>query len=534
MTSSMTGRLVRLALRRERAIAPWWILLVIGGALGMVAYIQRNMGTPVLMAAYVDMINHNAFFRALGGGYVIPDLAYMAAWRSGGFLYIITAFAALGAVVRYTRADEDSGRIELLRAGVVKRHAPLTSALLVAGGISVAAGAVTALSVIVIGLDPVGSIAYGSAIVVSGWVFGGIAAVTAQLARTARTARMIALAVLAAAYVLRYAGDATGMFWMKDISPIGWSHLVLPYDGNRWWVLLVPIVVTLVLCAFAYRVADRRDLGAGLIPERPGPASAPWLRGPITVSWRLHRGLLVRWGFGVGAFGAVAGGASTLADQLANTPDRSVQRLLENFAGTSGATALDAGVWSLLLIFAYAIALYPVLMVRRLRLEEASGRVEAVHGTTMTRLRWASGHLVVAAVGTALLLAVAGLVFGAAFALLVSGSAADVPRILGGALGMIPAAWVVGAACLLAYGLVPRLSGALGWAVWAFVALSGQVVGPLYNNWGGSPFEPFHYVSNTVAGGSFQPVSELAMVVLAALLAVGGLLALRRRDYVAG
>jgi ABC-2 type transport system permease protein len=230
-------------------------------------------------------------------------------------------------------------------------------------------------------------------------------------------------------------------------------------------------------------------------------------------------------------FGLAAGGASTLADQLANTPDRSVQVLLQNFSGASGASALDAGVWSVLLIFAYTIALYPVMMVQRLRVEETSGRAEAVQGTTMTRLRWASGHLAVASVGTAVLLAVAGLVFGAAYALFVTGSPADVLRLLGGALGMIPAAWVVGGLCVLAYGLLPRLSIAIGWAVWVFVALSGQVMGPLYNNWGGSPLEPFHYVSNTVAGGSFQPAAELALLVVAGLLAAGGLLTLRRRDF---
>lgn len=527
----MMLRLARLALRRERVIAPWWFLLLVVGASSMVAYIQRNMGTPELMRAYVEMINHNAFFRALGGAYVIPDLGYMAAWRSGGLLYIATAFATLMAVVRHTRADEDAGRTELLRAGVVSRRAPLTAALLVAGGISVAGGVLTALTVIAIGLDPAGSIAYGAAVAASGMVFGGIAAVTAQISRNARTARSIALAVLAAAYVLRYAGDASGMYWMKDISPIGWSHLVLPYNGNNWWVLAVPVVVTAALCLLAYQLLDRRDLGAGLIRERPGPAAAPWLHGPIAVSWRLHRALLAKWAIGVAAFGLAAGGASTLAYQLANTPDRSVSLLLENFTGSSSASALDAGAWSLLLIFAYVIALYPVLMVQRLRVEETSGRAEAVQGTTMTRLRWTLGHLVVTSVGTAALLVLAGLVFGASYALLVSGSVADIARLLGGAVGMIPAAWVVGALCLLGYGLLPRLSIALGWVVWVYIAVSGQVVGPLFGNWGGSAFEPFHYVPNTVAGGAFQPLPELAMVVLAAALAGGGLLALRRRDY---
>ncbi len=530
----MTARLIRLALRRERTIAPWWLLLLVTGALSMIAYIKRNMGTPELLGTYVDMINHNAFFRALGGAYVIPDPDYMAAWRSGGLLYISIAFAAVMTVVRHTRADEDTGRIELLRAGAVSRYAPLTAALLMAGGISLLGGALTTLTVVASGLDPAGSIAYGAAITTAGWVFGAIAAVTAQLARNARTARGIALTVLAVAYVLRYAGDASGVYWLKYVSPIGWSHLVNPYNANRWWVLAVPIVVSAVLTYVAYRLLARRDLGEGLIPESQGPAEAPGLRGPLSLSWRLHRGLLAKWAFGVAAFGVAGGGASTLIYQLANTPSPSVQALLKSFSvGSGGSTTdiIDAGVWSLVLIFGYAIALYPVLMVQRLRGEETSGRAEAVQGTTITRLRWAFGHIVVTWLGTAALLAVAGLVFGGTFAGLVSHNAADILRLLGSTLGLIPAAWVVGAVCLLAYGLLPRLAVPIGWAVWVFVALAGRVVGPLYDNWAGSPFEPFHYVSNTVAGGTFQLGPELTMVLLAALLAAAGLAALRRRDF---
>ncbi|MBM7784698.1 ABC transporter permease [Tenggerimyces flavus] len=530
----MTARLMRLALRRERTIAPWWLLLLVTGALSMIAYIKRNMGTPELLNTYVEMINHNSFFRALGGAYVIADPDYMAAWRSGGLLYLSIALAAILTVVRHTRADEDTGRIELLRAGAVGRYAPLTAALIVGGGISLLGGALTTLTVIASGLDPAGSVAYGAAIAAAGLVFGAIAAVTVQLARSARAARGIAFLVLATAYVLRYAGDASGQYWMKYISPIGWSHLVNPYNANRWWVLAVPIVVTAVLTYVAYRLLDRRDLGEGLIPESQGPAEAPSLRGPVRLSWRLHRGLLAKWAFGIAAFGVAAGGASTLAYQLANTPSPSVQALLESFSVESTGTTADvinAGMWSLVLIFGYAIALYPVLMVQRLRGEETSGRAEAVQGTTITRLRWAFGHLVVTWLGTAALLAIAGIVFGAAFAALVTHSPADILRILGGMLGLIPATWVVGAVCMLAYGLLPRLSIGISWAVWVFVVLSGRVVGPLYNNWAGSPFEPFHYVSNTVAGGSFQVAPELGMVVLAALLAAGGLAALRRRDF---
>ncbi|SHF82781.1 ABC transporter permease [Streptoalloteichus hindustanus] len=524
-----TGRLARLALRRERAIAPWWFLLLVCLALVMVAYVNRNMGTPELKAAYTQVISRNAFFQGLGGGTVEPDLGVLSRWRSGGFLYVLNGLAALMCVVRHTRAEEDTGRAELLRAGGVGRHAALAAALLVAGGTSLVGGALTALALVANGLEPVGSAAYGAAITAAGWVFAGVAAVAAQLAGNAHTARVIGLSVLGASYLLRYAGDASGQLWMKYLSPIGWSHLVEAYRDDRWWVLAAPISVAVALAALAHGLVGRRDLGAGLLPARPGPAGAPHLRGPVSLSWRLHRGLLAKWVAGIAVFAAAAGGLSTLGHQILNTPGASAARLVEGFGGRAGAP-VDSMLWPLILIFGHLVALYPVLMVRRLRVEETSGRAEVVQATPTTRVRWAFGHLVVTSLGTAALLTVTGLVFGGSFAVLV-GAPSDVPRILAGTLGTLPAAWLVGAVCVFAYGLLPRAAVAISWAVWVASAVLGRIGGPLYGLWGGTPLEPFHHVPNTVGGAAFTATPALVMLALSTLLVGGGLLALRRRDF---
>lgn len=524
-----TRPLLRLALRRERTIAPWWILLLAAMSLIMVGYIERAMGTPELMAEYTSMINRNSFFRALGGAFTVPDLGYMAAWRSGGFLYLLNGLAAMLTVIRYTRADEETGRTELLRAGVVSRYAGLTTAVLVAGGVALAGGVLPALALIAKGLDPAGSIAYGLAIVSAGWVFGAITAVGVQLARSARTARNISLSVLGIAYVLRYAGDASGQYWLKYLSPLGWSHLVLPYLDNRWWMLTLPVVVTAILLAVAYRLLSHRDLGEGFIPERLGPATAPGLRGPVRLSWRLHRGLLVSWAAAMACFAVAASGAMTLVDQLEDTPTELAMKLVEGFGGSPGATYIDNGVWALILIAAYVLALYPVLMIQRLRADEASGRVEVLHATPMTRLRWAAGHLLVTALGTAALFAITGLVFGVGFAL-AHGGPSDIPRLFAGALGAIPAAWLVGAVAMLGYGLLPRAAVAASWIVWIGTIVLGRIAGPLYGRWGGTPVEPFHFIPNTVAGDPFDPVPAVTMLVLSAICVGAGLFALRRRD----
>ncbi|SEF71423.1 ABC-2 type transport system permease protein [Nonomuraea solani] len=526
-----TGVLARLALRRERFIAPWWILLIVTMALVMVSYINRNMATYELKVNYTEVIGGNAFLGALGGGLVEPRLEVLATWRSGGFLYVASAFAALMSVIRHTRREEDAGRSELVLSGRVGRHAPLTAALLVAGGISLAGGTLTAGVLIGIGFEGVGSIAYGAAIAVAGWVFGGVAAVAAQLARSARTATAIALTALGVAYVMRFAGDASGQMWLKYLSPVGWSHLVQPYQDERWWMLGVSVLAATILYAAAYGLLGHRDLGSGLLPERPGPESAPGLRGPVSLAWRLHRGLLVKWAAGVAVFAAAGGALSPLTRDLLSRPSVVVDNIKRTLGVSTGASMLGGYSWYLILILAYAVALYPVLMTLRLRAEEGSGRAELVQATPMIRLRWAAGHLLVTGLGTAALMATAGFVLGFVYALLVGDVATDLPRFVAGALSAVPAAWCVGAASVLAYGLLPRASVAIAWLVWFLTAGLGQVAGPLYGRWGGSPLEPFHYIGNAMIGPPFAPVPTLGLVAVTALLTAGGLLALSRRDF---
>ncbi|GGP04650.1 polyketide antibiotic transporter [Nonomuraea glycinis] len=525
-----TGHLVRLALRRERAIAPWWILLNVSLGLVMVAYVNRNMGTYELKVAYVDLIRGNAFFQGLGGGFAEPRLEVLATWRSGGFLYLASAFAAVMSIIRHTRAEEDTGRSELVRSAVVSRQAQLTAAVLVAAGISLVCGLSTAVVLIGIGLEPIGTLAYGAAVTVAGWVFAGVAAVAAQLARDARTATTIGLTVLALSYVMRYAGDASAQYWLKNLSPLGWSHLVRAYQDEQWWLLGVSLLAAAVLLAVAYRLLGRRDLGAGSLPERLGRATAPNLRGPISLAWRLHRGLLVKWAAGVAFFAAAAAALSPLGRDLLSRPSIVVDNITKSLGVPADAT-LGAYSWYMILILAYAIAVYPLLMVLRLRAEETSGRAEAVQATPVTRLRWAAGHLVVTGLGTVTLLAVAGLVFGTLYSVLVGDLATDLPRFLAGALGAVPAAWCVGAVCVLAYALLPRASAAISLAVWTLTVALGQIAGPLYGLWGGSPLEPFHYIPNAFAGPPLTAGPALALVTVTAGLLVAALPALRHRDF---
>lgn len=205
----------------------------------------------------------------------------------GGFAAAFIGLASLLSVIRHGRAEEEAGRLEMLRSGVVGRHAPLAAALLVTIGADVVLAVIVVIGLIVQGTPVAGALALGLGFLVCGIVFAGVGAVAAQVSENARPARGMAAAVLGAAYVLRALGDSassgTSMTRLSWLSPIGWTQQVRPFAGERWWALGIPLVMGAALIALAVTLESRRDFGAGLraspsarsarrraCPRRPG------------------------------------------------------------------------------------------------------------------------------------------------------------------------------------------------------------------------------------------------------------------------
>src|SRR5262249_44096901 len=148
---------------------------------------------------------------------------------------ILVGLMSVLTVVRHTRTEEETGRLELLGATVVGRNAPLTAALLVTGLANVVIAVLAALGLMATGLAPAGSWAFGLATALVGLLFAALAATTVQLTQSGRAAGGIAMAVLGGVYLLRAAGDS-GPTWLSWLSPLGWALHMRPYADERWWV----------------------------------------------------------------------------------------------------------------------------------------------------------------------------------------------------------------------------------------------------------------------------------------------------------
>src|SRR3984893_12830470 len=287
---SGTLAMLRLYLRRDRVSLPLWVLLLsVPLATVYVGSIAKVYPTAAARAGFAASIMASPAQRALYGQVYNDSLGAVGIWKAGMF-HVLIAVAVILTVIRHTRAEEETGRTELVDSTAVGRYASLTAALMLSFGASIATGAIGAAGLLTTNVAPGGSLAFGAALAGSGRVFTAVAAVAAQLSPSARFARGAAFAVLGAAFTLRAIGDA-GSGKLSWLSPLGWSLQVRPYAGDRWWVLLLHLATTVLLTAVAYRLLAGRDVGAGLVAERAGPGTAaPSLGNVFGLAWRLDRG----------------------------------------------------------------------------------------------------------------------------------------------------------------------------------------------------------------------------------------------------
>jgi ABC-2 type transport system permease protein len=524
-----TGALIRLILRRDRFILPVWILWLVFIPISGVSAFREIYPTTASFETAARALGTNPGLVTLYGPLFGLNMGAVLAWRYGSVAWILALVSFL-TVIRHTRTDEEMGRRQLLGSTVVGRQAPLAAALIVTLGANLLHAAITAGAIIGMGLPVLGSVGLGLAWALAGCMFAALGGVTAQLAQGARPARGLAGAVLGLAFLLRAAGDAGGqegrLSWLSWLSPLGWVHRVRPFAGENWWPFVLMAGVVAVLSAAAYALSSRRDIGAGILPPRLGPATAsPRLRSPLALAWRLQWGTLIAWTAGFAVMGAVlSASAQGIADLLTGSPE-----LTEFFAQLGGAAGvIDMTLSAYIGIFGLLVSGYAIQAVLRLGSEEAGLRAEPILATRVGRLRWVASHLAFAVVGPALILAVTGLLVGLVYGLNVGDVGREVTRMLGAAMVQLPAVWVLGAVAVAVFGLLPRLMS-FNWAVFAVVVFLG-FFGPLFQlpQWT-LDILPFTHIPK-LPGAELTVEPLIWLTAIAVALTAVGLAAFRFRD----
>lgn len=523
------GRLVRLIVRRDRVRLLVWVLAIVGVVLVSAGSLPPLYPDRKAQLQYVELASGNPALLAFGGpgsGFDDPNIGVILVNEVQLWGGMTVAVMAVFLLTRHTRAEEDDDRADVIRSGVVGRHAPLAAAALVVTLAILVVTLACAVGFIALGYATVGSLSLAASLAAMGLVFVGVTAVAAQVTSSARATLGASTAVLGAMFLLRAIGDA-GTGWPRWLSPLGWAQSGRAFAGERWWPLLLCVALTGGLVVVAHRLSSRRDLGSGLIASRPGPDRASrWLTHPVGLAVRLQRGALIGWTLGLLLFGALYG---SIGDQIgAFIEDNPVYADL--VAQLQGADLTDSFFATALAMLALLASGFAVSAALHLRTEENAGRADSLLAGPLSRTRWAASYLGVAIVGSTVIVLAGGLGTGAAYALVAS-DAAEVPRMAGASLVTVPGVLVFVGIAMALFGLAPRAALA-AWAALAVVFVI-SFFGELLRlpQWA-RDLSPFTHLP-ALPAEPLQWGPVLAVLGLAAALMAAGIWGLNRRDIAA-
>lgn len=523
---------LRLAWRRSRVFYLCWVLGLIS-LLPLTAskyheIVPEGTNAEVMMA----MLGANPTMRAiLGPPYDLMTAGGFTFWRVGTFTAAAVAMMAALGVVRGTRAEEEEGRDELIRAGVVGRHVPLAAALTLAGAACAAIALATVGGMVAMGTPLAGSIASGLGLGLTGAMFAGVAAVFAQVFESARTVRSWTLGIaLGGGYLVRAIIDGTGegsaLEPLQWAMPLEWAALVRPYANERWWVFLLPVALAAVLVAAAFALEARRDHGAGLVAARPGPATASGSLGTVWgLAWRLQRGSVIGWTIGI-LTSAIAMGSLAGSVEKMVTDNTQLAEMFRKLGGDADSLK-EAFFVAMLGIMGTVISVLAVQMLSRLRSEETGGRAELMLSTSVSRYRFAVSHLALALAVPSVLLVATG-----ALTPLVNAIAAGDASTMG---VMAEAALVFVVGVVLIVGIAMVL---IGWLPGWFGVAWGVLGWSIFAAWIGALFDLPEWLLKAHPWGHLPhlPTDDMAWTPVLIELAIGvglivvGLLGYRRRN----
>ena len=522
-----TPLLVRFIIRRNWLRMLIWTLVLAGMVLLVIQSQRAAFPTQADRDAYAAIANTPAVAALTGLPYAAGTLGGILNIKIWMTNVVALSFAVIFLITRNGRAEEENGRTELLRSGVLGQHAYSLANWLVFSVFSVIVGAASAGAAISQGLPAEGALVMGASYTGVALVFLGIAAVAGQLTQTSRGANSIASIVLGVAYLLRAAADVnadgdtpSALSWA---SPIGWGQQMRSFGENLWWPLILCVGAAAVLCAIALWLEQRRDVGAGILPDRSGKRTASAImRTPVGLTVRLQRGSIIGWTLGilVGAlfYGTVA---TAMADLL--SADNPIAQ-----AFTGGSRDLLEGLLgffvmaNVLLVSAFALQ-----SADTVRSEESTGRTELQWSGAISRIGWALSRLVVPAVVSLVLLVVSGWAIGASFGSSV-GDASQGGRFALASLAYWPSVLLVIAFVQFCAAWLPRAAAAVTWAVYG-LAVVLSMFGELFSlpDWV-IQNTPFTAVPRVGDDFSWLPIAVIAA--LALVFAALGLWRLRTRD----
>ncbi|WP_334329299.1 ABC transporter permease [Companilactobacillus sp. HBUAS59699] len=304
------------------------------------------------------------------------------------FMAIMAAIMNFSIIIKNTRGEEDSGLLEIIQSHSVGKLSNLASALIELFIINLLIGLFYGIGLQVAnlpGTDTNGNFLLGLGLGAAGFMFAAIAAFLAQLVDNSRSATILSYVVFGIMYIARMSTDVSNPKATWFI-PFGWVEKFSTYQDNNWLPVFLMLGLALILCIAALWINDHRDIGSGIIATKPGRAKASmFLRGPLSLFWRLHRTTIIVWVVGLLILGFTYGSIfNTIGDILKTNP--AMEKIFGAAAVNKANVLIIKNFVAILMIVFGVLALFPgIQIINYLKTGESKGYLELIHSKPVSR-----------------------------------------------------------------------------------------------------------------------------------------------------
>ncbi|MCR6107490.1 ABC-2 transporter permease [Salipaludibacillus agaradhaerens] len=522
-----TGHLSRFILRLDRLRIPLWLIGLTVFTLIIPPAFDNLYETQQEREAITDTMANPAMTAMLGPGNL--DNYTLGAMMTHQMLLmtaVIVGLMSILVVARHTRADEEEGRIEMIRSLPVGRLSYLNASLLVIIGTSLILGLLVGFGLTALGIESMnleGSLLYGAALGGTGLIFAGVTAVSAQLSGSSRGTVGLSLAVLLIAYLFRSITDVSNdtLSWL---SPLGWVSKTDAYSENHWGPIILMLVLSIILYVLANYLNSIRDLEQGFLPAKSGRRRASrFLQSPLGLALRLQRTGMIAWAIGLFVLGASYGSIFGDLESFIEGNDMYENMLVQ----VEGISIVEQFLPTLMIVIALIATVPPLMAMNKLRGEEKKGRSDHLLARAVSRIRLMGGYLVLSLVNGFIMLSVSTFGLWAAGAAVMD-DGLEFTMVYGAGIVFYPAMIVMIGLAVLLIGCLPKLTQ----VTWIYLLYSFIVV------YLGQMFQFPDWVAQLTPFGHIQKVpiedaSFLTLFILSAIAVVVimmGFIGYRKRD----
>lgn len=467
-----TGTMTRFIIRRDRIRFSIWLI-----ALSLITIVNASAFSGLYKTeqerqAIAETMKNPAMTAMIGPGYGLDHYTEgpMMAHQMLLFTAIFVAIMSILLVARHTRADEEEGRIELIRSLPVGRLSPLSATMTVLIAMNMLLGVIISVglySLQIESMDLEGSLLYGAVLGTTGIFFSAVTALFAQVSSNARGTIGLSFSALGIFYFIRAIGDVSNetLSWL---SPLGWGLKTEVYVNNHWWPILLTMLFAIIILIFAFYLNTIRDVGSGFIPAKPGQKHASrFLKSPVGLAFRIQRTGMITWAIGMFILGVSYGSVFGDLESFFSTNEMMSQML----PPIEGVTLTEQFVSMLMSVISMICTVPALMFMLKLKGEEKRNRTEHLLTRAVSRKRVMGSYLMLSILLGFVMLFLAMLGLWSA-ATSVMEDPISFRLLIKAAMVYLPAIWVMTGLTVLIVGMFPKFSG----FVWLYLGYSFLVV----------------------------------------------------------